>query len=307
MKKFIAVICLTVAICLCFTGCKSEDYKQAMALQDAGDYTAAAAIYSTLGDYEDSADRFAACNAMIAAIEAYDSAAALLSEKNTELDAAVAEAQGLVTDGAPTLDDTLVPALQTAISEATAARKEGHEMPGDADAITVAAEEMNAVDYSTVLTALSESRSALEESIAQYALVDAPSEAYIIECLLMVPGIVDIAAVTEDNDPNGNLNKAGGYTSQVYFSSELIDQNSVYGTDLIDKATDSGGSIEVYSTVEDAEKRNIYLGAFDGTFLASGSHCVIGTVLVRTSNKLTATQQKELEANIIAVLTSVED
>ncbi len=42
-------------------------------------------------------------------------------------------------------------------------------------------------------------------------------------------------------------------------------------------------------------KRRDYLATYDGTIYANGTHTVIGTVLVRTSNKLTATQQKELE------------
>ena len=38
---------------------------------------------------------------------------------------------------------------------------------------------------------------------------------------------------------------------------------------------------------------NDYLAAFDGGIFASGSHTVVGTVLVRTSNELTASQQKK--------------
>jgi hypothetical protein len=133
-------------------------------------------------------------------------------------------------------------------------------------------------------------------------LVDQPSEVYVIECLQKVPCIIDIEAVTEDNDPIGQLNKPGGYTALVYFSYELVNQEEVYGDDLIDKGTDAGGSIEVYRTKDDANKRNDYLATFDGTVLASGSHKVIGTVVVRTSDELTASQQNLLEANIIAAL-----
>ena len=57
------------------------------------------------------------------------------------------------------------------------------------------------------------------------------------------------------------------------------------------------------NTTKTLEKRNNYLAAFDGTVLASGSHKVVGTVVVRTSNLLLASQQKLLESNIIAVLT----
>ena len=58
--------------------------------------------------------------------------------------------------------------------------------------------------------------------------------------------------------------------------------------------------------MEDAEKRRDYLATYDGTIYANGTHTVIGTVLVRTSNKLTATQQKELEQKVIDALTRLE-
>ena len=138
-------------------------------------------------------------------------------------------------------------------------------------------------------------------------LVDQPSESYIIECLQKVPCIIEIEAVTEDNDPIGQLNKPGGYTALVYFSYELVDQDEVYGDDLIDKGTDAGGCIEVYTTEKDANKRNEYLAAFDGGVLTSGSHTVVGTIVVRTSDELTATQQKLLESNIIAALQGQDD
>ena len=85
-----------------------------------------------------------------------------------------------------------------------------------------------------------------------------------------------------------------------------MDQGEVLGDTVIEKGTDCGGSIEVYSTVEDANSRNDYLASYDGGIFASGSHIVVGTVLVRTSDKLTASQQKTMEDNIITVLTMIE-
>lgn len=38
--------------------------------------------------------------------------------------------------------------------------------------------------------------------------------------------------------------------------------------------------------------RDKFLASFDGSVLASGSHTVVGTILVRTSDELTASQQK---------------
>ena len=44
---------------------------------------------------------------------------------------------------------------------------------------------------------------------------------------------------------------------------------------------------------------NAYLSVFDGGALGVGSHNVVGTIVVRTSDGLTATQQKDLESEII--------
>lgn len=306
MKKVTSLVCLIAALCLCLSGCKSADYEQAVAFQESGDYAAALSIYETLDGYKDSAERITACNAMIAAIEEYNSAVVYAEEKNTELDSAISDAEKLIANAAPALDGTLAPALETAISECKAAKVEIADIPDTAEAIVTLAESLNTVDYSAVLTTLAEKKAALEESIQRYALVDAPSEAYIIECLLKVPNVLDVSAATEDNDPNGHLGKAGWYTAQVYFSCDLLDQSQFYGNTILDKGTVCGGSIEVYATVEDAENRNAYLASFDGTMFSSGSHTVIGTVIIRTSDELKASEQKELEANIISVLTSLE-
>lgn len=131
---------------------------------------------------------------------------------------------------------------------------------------------------------------------------EAPSEAAVIECLEKVPGIFEIEAVTEENDPNGLLNKAGGYVACVYFSYVLVDEDELYGDSLIDRGTDAGGCIEVYADKKDAKKRDEYLATFDGSPLSPGSHTVVGTVVVRTSNLLTASQQRFLESNVIAAL-----
>lgn len=130
-------------------------------------------------------------------------------------------------------------------------------------------------------------------------LTNAPLEEYVISCLRKVPGITDIEAVTETNDPNGKLNKAGGYISQVYFAYSLVNQKNIYGNTVIEKGTSAGGSIEVYKNVDDAKKREEYLTAFDGSILSSGSHCIIGTIIIRISDELTASQQKTLKNNII--------
>lgn len=305
-KRKLIYGCLIVVMCLGLTGCKSTDYKDAVEFQNTKDYSSAVTLYEELGDYKDSSSRLADCKAMISAIDGYNKAKALTDEKNTELDTAISAAEALISKGDKALDETLITTLETAVSATKAVKFSLPDMPVTAKEIEVVTDDMNKIDYSSTLSNLSTNKQNLENSIKQYALVDAPEESYIITCLSNVPNIVDISAVTEDNDPNGNLNKAGGYTAQVYFSSDLVDQSDVSGSTVIEKGTDCGGSIEVYATPEEAKTRNEYLGSFDGSIFASGSHTVVGTVLVRTSDKLTASQQKGMESNIIAALTTIE-
>lgn len=293
-------------MCFGLTGCKSTDYNEAIKLEEAEDYSSAATIYETLGEYKDSKEHLEYCNNMIDVIEKYNVARTSAEEKNLELDNAISAAEALILEGEPVLDETLIPVLETAVSEAKVAKQSIIEMPETENEIISVCDVLNGIDYSDVLSNLSEKQAALEQSKKQYALVNAPTEAYIIDCLRKVPNVNDISAVTEDNDPNGYLNKAGGYTAQVYFSSNLINQDEIEGVTIIDKGTDCGGSIEVYSTAEEANARNDYLASFDGGIFASGSHTVIGTVLVRTSNELTASQQKEMEADIIAIMTEIQ-
>ena len=139
-------------------------------------------------------------------------------------------------------------------------------------------------------------------------LVNAPTNEFVIERLSTVPDIAKIAAATEDNDPNGKLGKQGGYIAQIYFSSPLVNPTYAFNFDLdvVSIGTQCGGSLEVYATVAEAEARNRYLAALDGGMFASGSHTVVGTIIVRTSSKLTSSEQKKLEDEIIFALTATE-
>ncbi len=307
MKRIIQIIILAIFLSLGLTGCEGDDYNKAVEFQESGDYVSALEIYKSIEGYKDSKERIGVCNTMIEAINEFNKAKSDVEQKNSEMDTAISAANNLIMEKKPALDSELITALETAISETKAAKKSVPEMPTSPDAISTTSGELKLVDYKEVLLNLSSKKLDLEKSINQYALVNAPTESYIIKCLQKVPNVIDISAVTEDNDPNGKLNKVGGYTAHVYFSSDLVDQNEVIGDTVIERGTDGGGSIEVYATVDYANARNDYLASFDGGILASGSHTVVGTVVVRTSDELTASQQKTMEANIIAALTSLEE
>lgn len=215
----------------------------------------------------------------------------------------IENAEALVATEETPLDENVIPALESAISEAKTVNFEAPSVSGSLEEVTAKTEELKGVDHTTNIEILQDAEKAVNDSIEQMKLVTNPTETFVIERLQAVEGIGDISAVTEDNDPNGQLGKDGGYTATVYFTSPLIDQSLVYGDSVIEKGTDAGGAVEVYSTVEDANKRNDYLASFDGGILSSGSHTVVGTVLVRTSDELTASQQDQLEAAIIESLT----
>lgn len=223
------------------------------------------------------------------------------------LTAEIATAEELVVTEERPLDETLKPALEDTISDAKTVEFKSPSMPSGIDNINAATEELKNTSFDDKTQALKDAETALSNSIEQRKLVTAPSEAFVIERLRGIDGVGEIAALTEETDNNGLLGKAGTYYAKIDFASPWIkDPYSIYsGRSVAENSTDGGGSVEVFETEELAQKRNDYLGAFDGGILASGSHKVLGTLIVRTSDELTASQQKKLEADIIASLTKL--
>ena len=246
------------------------------------------------------------------AVEAYNVVVSDIQEKNDQLDGEIKKLQELVDNEDKPLDETTIDTAKEALKNAGASKIVIGEMPKATKDILSRTKELSTpVDYSDELTSLSTAYTNLENSKKQYKQVVNPSEEFVMQRILTVDDVADARAVPEDQDPNGNLHKAGGCTSTVYFESKTVNQSDVYVSGeyadvLIDKGTDAGGAIEVYKNVEDAEKRRDYLATYDGTIFANGTHTVIGTVLVRASNELTATQQKELEQKVIDALTRLE-
>lgn len=248
-----------------------------------------------------------------AAQEAYQSALATLEEKNAEVDAAIADLTEAMKSEIAPLDETKMDACEKSISTAQGAKITAPEMASETEEIKAQTAEIEKTDYTSVLESIATAKTELQNSIRQREQVTNPTDAFVIQRLSGVEHIQTPTAVTEDMDPNGQLNKQGGYTATVYFLSDQVDQGSLHatnvnstGNEVIDKGTDGGGAVEVYPTEEDAEKREAYLSAFDGGAFSSGSHVVCGTCVIRTSNMLTATQQKETETAVIEALTRLE-
>ena len=230
----------------------------------------------------------------------FNAAVKEVEAKNTELTYAMNDAQKILDKKEAVYDNTTKEAFITALSDAKAAQRKIPDLPKKTADINAETKKLSEpLDYSSVINAISEKQTAYQNSVLQMKQITNPNEDFVIQRLKGIPNISGYQAVTEDHDPNGNLNKQGGYTSTVYFSTPLIDQSSVYGNDIVDKGTECGGAIEVYASEEDAEKRDSYLASLDGAgMLNSGSHKVLGTIVIRTSTQLTATQQNEFTNNI---------
>lgn len=166
------------------------------------------------------------------------------------------------------------------------------------------------MDYSVVLSELEEGIDLYKKSVQSMNQVTAPSDEFIISRLQMVDTIEDIAAVTAEHDPNGMLNTQGGYIGCIYFIDSHVSNENLHvekdSNAVIDIGTIGGGCVEVYSNVEDAENRDILLASYDGTVYYTGSHCIIGTCVIRASKELTDAQQKELTNAIIEKLIMIQ-
>lgn len=88
MKKFVSIVCLLAFVALMFSGCKSGEYDKGVKLQEEGKYSEAVSVFEGIDDYQnykDTADRIEDCNAMIAAIDKYDTSKNRLSKRTLHL------------------------------------------------------------------------------------------------------------------------------------------------------------------------------------------------------------------------------
>ena len=275
MKK-VSTMLLGVLICLILVGCESEEKK--------------------------------------AAKEAFNAEVERIESEEIKLDEEIKSTQDYIAKGLTPLDETKITELEEAIRSAKESKKDVPEMPEEESKIRAVTEnKLKKIEYTTVLSSIQEKKTNLENSVKQFKQLTNPTSDFILERLKNVTLIIGMSAITEETDPYGDLNKAKSYTGMVFFASSLVNQDEVYvdetmskGDIYIDKGTAAGGAIEIYTTVEDAKKRDDYLGSFDGTVLSSGKHTVVGTVIVRTSHLLPASKQDELERSIVEVLIRLE-
>lgn len=241
------------------------------------------------------------------AVSNFEKAVEMLKGNNKEIEEQVATATKLIKDKAEPLDASSLEELKTAVSNAKEEIRKVPKMKTSISDIENQAKEIAMpIDYSVTQKNLSEKIANYEKSVIQLKQITNPSSSFVEERLREIDTVTEVQSATENHDPNGHLNKQGGYTASVYFSDNQVIE-SVEGTDIVDKGTDVGGNIEVYKTKEEAEKRNTYLSAFDGNgILNPGSHYVYGTIVIRTSRHLTASQQTALTEKIYQKLIEIK-
>ena len=168
-------------------------------------------------------------------------------------------------------------------------------------------EPVEVIDYSETLASLKDAHQTYEDSILSLKQITAPTDEFVMNRLRGIENITAMDAVTEDNDPNGKLHKAGGYIGTVYYRASRIDQSMLYPANgsVIEVGTEGGGAVEIYPNAEDAAARDDYLSVFDGSAFSSGSHHVYGTIIIRTSDMLTASQQNEMTERILNALIEI--
>lgn len=271
--------------------------------------------------------------------QAFRASAEALLARNARLESAIAKVQDLVDTNPSGASDKVLAKARSAIKTAQKAEHHVPDVALSSAAVQGQATAMNNVTYETQMDKLLASMDQLQEGARQQWEQDNPSSATSAESVTVqseqstsssasassssssastetiltakqvaqrikrVKHVSSTKAATKKNDPNGLLGKKNGYTAAVFFTSDLVDHDDVYGTGILTEGTDGGGCIEVYATKKKAQARNKYLAKFDGKKISSGSHKVVGTCVVRTSSLLSSSQQKALTRQLTKALT----
>lgn len=240
------------------------------------------------------------------AVSHFETAKQEVTNKNAKLEALLADTTKTLEAKEEALDAETFKNLENSFSKAKQELRIVPAMAEKTDEIKKQTVELQKpIDYSQSQKLLSEDLKKYKDSVLKLKQITTPPQAFIEERLKEISSITEVKSVTEENDPNKQLNKQGGYIASVYFTDKQVTA-SVGGSDAVAKGNDGGGNVEVYKTKEEAEKRNTYLSAFDGQALLNpGSHYVYGTIIIRTSSHLTASQQTDLTKEILDKLTEL--
>lgn len=177
--------------------------------------------------------------------------------------------------------------------------------------LTAIVDEMKIPNHADTIKILTDAKATLEHSIKQMKQVTCPNESFVLQRVTNIQneaGMKNIISLTEDNDPENHIGKAGWYTTKVIFHHKDVEH---YGLDsglltLSEVGNPAGGCVEVYKTETDAQRRADELKGQEGTSRNPGARMVCGTVVIRVSDKLKASYQEKLLEMISTELLRVE-
>lgn len=186
------------------------------------------------------------------------------------------------------------------------------KVESDCVELTAIVASMEIPDHSSIIQTVKDAKATLEYSIKQMKQVNCPNESFILQRINNIrnaAGMKDVISLTEDNDPEKYIGKAGWYTTKVIFHHKDVEH---YGLDngllsLNEVGNPAGGCVEVYKTEEDAQRRADELKGQEGTPRSPGARMVCGTVVIRVSDDLKASYQQELLEMIATELLRVEE
>ena len=280
----------------------------------------------------------------------FEKAAEQVSEANEELEASIDLINRVIGLGGAPLDPATLDAAKAAVEKAESALvpvptisdvigQTGEFTPSIRDIKGIIAQTallnkytellgnassaLGTPDYSEVTALLEQAQKDLEDSIDLRVKITDPNAQSVILALKSVSGIISAEAATEDNDPFAMLGTEDGYTSCIFFESDLVpaelpeeeaaeeqDENAESENAPDEEAaepeaeapkaltTEAGGAIEVYESAELAESRDEAL-----TKTANADfHTVFGSMVIRLSPKISAIQQQQLLEAIEAAL-----
>ena len=185
-------------------------------------------------------------------IEPYNEAAAGIAAENARLQEVLDQAGSVIGQGKEAYEPDTLDVLQEEMKKAEKALADvpaqldpftEMEMPGSFNrkeleaekleaeaaqaAVRAAVEKIPALpeipDFTDRIDAVQKSEKAYEDSVRKLANVTAPADAFVRERVRGLETVVQTAAVSEKNDPNGLLGKKGGYLGCIYFLDARID------------------------------------------------------------------------------------
>lgn len=258
-------------------------------------------------------------------VAAYEEISSQIAVENQKLTTAIDELQSIVSSGEKPYDSNAIPAANTAINEGKIAlieipkwedkglkaakdynifqagtiKKDSENVKAYTTELTGIIESMQIPDHTEVIEVVNKGKEALEFSIKQMKQVTCPSESFVLERVTNIrdqAGMTDVIALTEDNDPENYIGKAGWYTAKIIFRHKDVEH---YGLEsgllsLSEVGNPAGGCVEVYRTEEDARRRADELKSQEGTARSPGARVICGTMVIRVSDDLKTSYQQEL-------------